>query len=97
MKYHITKELNKTNRERKRYMTLAELTPGNKGKIKQIGGEGALRRRLLDMGLTPNTQVEVRKIAPLGDPMEIFLRGYVLTLRIDDAAKIEMFDGIEKA
>lgn len=71
-------------------MTLAELQPGNGGTITVVGGEGALRRRLLDMGLTPRTHVEVRKRAPMGDPIELFLRGYVLTIRLDDAAKIEI-------
>lgn len=73
-------------------MTLAELAPGNRGTITAVGGEGALRRRLLDMGLTPRTRVEVRKRAPMGDPIEIFLRGYALTIRLDDAAKIEITD-----
>ncbi len=69
-------------------MTLNEIKPGHGGVITAVGGEGALRRRLLDMGLTPNTRVEVRKVAPMGDPIELVLRGYVLTLRGDDAAKI---------
>ncbi len=69
-------------------MTLNEIKPGRGGVITAVGGEGALRRRLLDMGLTPNTRVEVRKVAPMGDPIELVLRGYVLTLRGDDAAKI---------
>ena len=71
-------------------MTLADIQPGNGGTITIVGGEGALRRRLLDMGLTPRTHVEVRKRAPMGDPIELFLRGYVLTIRLDDAAKIEI-------
>jgi ferrous iron transport protein A len=71
-------------------MTLDQLPPGKSGVILRVGGAGALRRRLLDMGLTPNTTVAVRKVAPLGDPMELFLRSYVLTLRKEDAAKIEM-------
>ena len=71
-------------------MTLAELSPGQRGLIQKVGGEGALRRRLLDMGLTPKTKVEVRKRAPMGDPIELFLRGYVLTIRLEDAAKIDM-------
>ena len=54
------------------------------------GGEGILRCRLLDMGLIPNTRVTVQKIAPMGDPMEIRLRSYELTLRMDDAAQIEI-------
>ena len=71
-------------------MTLADIQPGNGGTITIVGGEGALRRRLLDMGLTPKTHVEVRKRAPMGDPIELFLRGYALTIRLDDAAKIEI-------
>lgn len=73
-------------------MTLAELPSGQCGVIKTVGGEGALRRRLLDMGLTPKTRVEVRKRAPMGDPIELFLRGYSLTIRLDDAAKIDIED-----
>ncbi len=70
--------------------TLDELKPGQAGVIAAIGGEGALRRRLLDMGLTPKTPVAVRKVAPMGDPLELALRGYVLTLRKEDAAKIAL-------
>ncbi len=71
-------------------MTLADLEVGQRGVIAAVGGEGALRRRLLDMGLTPKTGVMVRKMAPMGDPMEIFLRGYELTLRKEDAARIQI-------
>lgn len=66
-------------------MTLSELKIGSSGIITAVGGDGALRRRLLDMGLTPKTKVMVRKVAPLGDPIELFLRGYELTLRKEDA------------
>lgn len=76
-------------------MTLDKLKTGNKGIIKSIGGEGALRRRLLDMGLTPNTTVMVRKVAPLGDPIELHLRNYELTIRQDDARKIEILEVAE--
>lgn len=76
-------------------MTLNEIKPGHGGVIAAVGGEGALRRRLLDMGLTPNTHVQVRKVAPMGDPIELFLRGYVLTLRGDDAAKIVIQSDME--
>lgn len=69
-------------------MTLDQLKIGKKSKILQVKGEGALRRRLLDMGLTPHTEVMVRKMAPMGDPIEIHLRGYELTLRLDDAKNI---------
>ena len=71
-------------------MTLKELGVGTSGVITAVGGEGVLRCRLLDMGLIPNTKVTVQKIAPMGDPMEIRLRGYELTLRLDDAAKIDI-------
>ena len=75
-------------------MTLDELKPGQSGVIETIGGEGALRRRLLDMGLTPKTRVAVRKVAPMGDPIELALRGYVLTLRKEDASKIALKEGV---
>lgn len=69
-------------------VTLDKLKPGSCGIISSVGGEGALRRRLFDLGLTPNTTVFVRKIAPLGDPIEVYLRGFELTLRKEDAARI---------
>ena len=71
-------------------MTLDELEIGKAGVITAVNGEGALRRRLLDMGLTPRTKVMVRKVAPMGDPIEIHLRGYELTIRVDDAKDIEI-------
>ncbi len=71
-------------------MTLAELPIGHIAIINQVGGEGALRRRLLDMGLTPKTRIAVRKVAPMGDPIELTVRGYELTLRIEDARRIEI-------
>ena len=69
-------------------MTLDELSIGHSGVITAVGGEGILRCRLLDMGLIPHTRVSVSKIAPMGDPMELFLRGYTLTLRKEDAHSI---------
>lgn len=71
-------------------MRLNELKIGQRAKVTAVNGEGALRRRLLDMGITPHTGVMVRKVAPMGDPIEIFLRGYELTLRVDDAKKIDV-------
>lgn len=71
-------------------MTLDRFLPGQSGIIVSVGGEGELRLRLLDMGITPHTRVTLRKIAPMGDPIQIELRGYELTLRKEDAAKIEM-------
>ncbi len=70
--------------------TLDNLIPGETGVIVSVGGEGALRHRLLEMGLTPKTVVKVERIAPMGDPMELYLRGYRLTLRKEDAHKIEV-------
>ena len=71
-------------------MTLDKLPIGKKAKITAVGGEGELRFSLLDMGLVPRTVVTVRKVAPMGDPIEIYIRGYELTLRLDDAEKIEI-------
>ncbi len=71
-------------------MTLDKLPIGKKAVITSVGGEGNLRNHLLDMGIIPKTVVSVRKTAPLGDPIEISLRGYTMTLRKDDAAKIEV-------
>lgn len=69
-------------------MTLDQLPIGKPGKIIAVKGEGALRGRLLDMGLTPRTRVTIQKVAPMGDPIELTLRGYELTLRLDDAKEI---------
>ncbi|WP_028042263.1 FeoA family protein [Candidatus Stoquefichus massiliensis] len=71
-------------------MTLDEVQPGKMVVIESVGGQGLLRRRLLEMGLTPKTKIKVRKIAPMGDPIEVYLRSYVLTLRKDDASRIEV-------
>ena len=71
-------------------MTLNELKTGDSAIIKTVGGEGALRCRLLDMGLTPHTAVTLQKVAPMGDPLEIRVRGYELTLRAEDAKKIKV-------
>ncbi len=77
-------------------MTLDELKIGGSAVITAVGGEGTLRLRLLDMGLIPRTRVSMVKIAPMGDPMEITVRGYVLTLRREDAAKIEITEDVGK-
>ena len=69
-------------------VSLSDLDIGKSGSIISVGGEKALRRRLLDMGITPRTVVTVKKAAPLGDPIELLLRGYVLSLRLEDAARI---------
>ncbi|MBP3900358.1 MAG: ferrous iron transport protein B [Blautia sp.] len=71
-------------------MTLKDLQPGESGIISRVGGEGALRQHFLDMGVIPGAEVTVEKYAPLGDPVELKIHGYELTLRIADAEKIEM-------
>ena len=71
-------------------MKLSKLQVGKKAKIIAVNGEGLLRDRLLDMGLTPRTTVMIRKRAPLGDPIEITLRGYELTIRLQEASHIEV-------
>ena len=71
-------------------MTLDEVKINQNAVITKVGGEGALRGRLLDMGLIPKTVVSVIKFAPMGNPIEIRLRGYELTIRKDDAAMIEV-------
>ena len=71
-------------------MTLDKLKIGSSDVITAVGGDGPLRCRLLDMGLTPRTRVTLQKVAPMGDPIEIRVRGYELTLRIEEAEKIEV-------
>ena len=71
-------------------MTLKEVAVGEKTKVKKLLGEGAVKRRIMDMGLTKGTEVYVRKVAPAGDPIEITLRGYELSIRKDEAAMIEV-------
>ena len=71
-------------------LTLDKLPLGQEAVITAVGGEGALRCRLLDMGLIPKTRVRVEKVAPLGDPLELRVRGYSLSLRKEDARKIEV-------
>ena len=67
---------------------LDELPIGTAGKVKKVLGEGRIRRRLFDMGVTPNASFYVRKKAPLGDPIELTLRGYELTLRQNEAEMV---------
>lgn len=72
------------------FITLDMLKAGQSAVIISVGGQGALRCRLLDMGIIPHTKVRLQKIAPMGDPIEILIRGYELTLRLEDASKIEI-------
>lgn len=76
-------------------MTLNELKTGSSGIITAVGGDGPLRCRLLDMGLIPHTRVTLQKVAPMGDPIEIMVRGYELTLRVEEAQKIEVKEAAE--
>ena len=75
--------------------TLAQLETGQSTRITAVGGEGALRQRFLDMGLIPGAEVTLVKFAPMGDPMELFLRGYTLTLRKEDARSITIEEDAE--
>ncbi len=70
--------------------TLKEVMVGQSAVIRKLHGEGALKRRIMDMGLTKGTEVYVRKVAPLGDPMELTVRGYELSVRKADAELIEV-------
>ena len=70
--------------------TLNELEKGETGLIKNVTGEGRIRRRLFDMGVTPGAQVTLRKKAPLGDPIEVTVRGYELTLRKEEAKMVNV-------
>ena len=71
-------------------MTLRDVKVGNTCKVKRIHGEGALKRRIMDMGITKGVQIYVRKVAPLGDPVEITVRDYELSIRKGDAELIEV-------
>ena len=70
--------------------TLKEVTIGSSAKVLKLHGEGAVKRRIMDMGITKGVEVYVRKLAPLGDPIEVTARGYELSIRKDDAAMIEV-------
>ncbi|MDO5326035.1 MAG: FeoA family protein [Clostridia bacterium] len=69
---------------------LREVPVGGKAKVIRIHGEGAVKRRIMDMGITKGVEIYVRKVAPLGDPIEITVRGYELSLRKADAESIEV-------
>lgn len=70
--------------------TLKEVKIGSTAKVVKLHGEGAVKRRIMDMGITKGTQIFVRKVAPLGDPIEVMVRGYELSLRKADAETIEV-------
>lgn len=70
--------------------TLRDVKIGSSAKVVKLHGEGAVKRRIMDMGITKGVEVNVKKVAPLGDPIEVTVRGYELSLRKDDAAMIEV-------
>ena len=72
--------------------TLKDVKVGESAVVSRLAGSGALKRRIMDMGLTKGTSVHVRKVAPLGDPIEITVRGYELSIRKDEAALVEVTD-----
>ena len=72
--------------------TLRDVKSGDTAKVKKLHGEGAVKRRIMDMGITKGVDVYVRKVAPLGDPIEITVRNYELSLRKEDASMIEVED-----
>ena len=71
-------------------MTLRELPLGKSAKVVKLTGEGAIKRRIMDMGITKGVEIYIRKVAPLGDPVEVTVRGYELSLRKEDAQWIEV-------
>ena len=75
-------------KESKADFTLRDLKPGEKGKVVKIKGKGNLKKRLLDMGIVPGTEIQLEKVAPLGDPIDILIKGYHLSLRKDEAKDI---------
>jgi len=70
--------------------TLDQLRPGEKARVKRVSGQGGVRRRLMDMGLVGNVEIELIKAAPMGDPLEFILRGYHLSLRKTEAQMVEV-------
>ena len=71
-------------------MTLKEVSIGQTVTVKKLSGQGATKRRIMDMGITKGVEIFIRKVAPLGDPVEVTVRGYELSLRKDDASMIEV-------
>jgi Fe2+ transport system protein FeoA len=77
-------------REAERTMTLKTIQPGARIIVRRLTGQGKIRRRLMDMGIIPGTEMEVQKVAPLGDPVEVKFKGYNLSLRQEEAETIEV-------
>ncbi|MBR4421810.1 MAG: ferrous iron transport protein A [Erysipelotrichaceae bacterium] len=76
--------------------TLRDVEIGETCVVKKLHGEGAVKRRIMDMGVTKNTEIYVRKVAPLGDPIEVTVRGYELSIRKADAEMVEVKEGDEQ-
>ena len=76
--------------------TLRYVAIGGTCKVKKLHGEGAVKRRIMDMGVTKNVEIYVRKVAPLGDPIEVTVRGYELSIRKADAEMVEIYDETEE-
>ena len=72
--------------------TLRDVTIGDTCVVKKLHGEGAVKRRIMDMGVTKNVEIYVRKVAPLGDPIEVTVRGYELSIRKEDAEMVEVYE-----
>ena len=71
-------------------MTFRDLSPGQQGTVTAVSATGAMKRRIMDMGVTPGVEIKVVKTAPLGDPVEVRVRGYELSLRKDEAAQVQV-------
>jgi DtxR family Mn-dependent transcriptional regulator len=82
------KEVKRMKKEKSETITLGDLEPGEKGQVVKIKGTGSLRKRLMDMGMIPGTEVQLKKVAPLGDPVDVLIKGYHLSLRKDEAEGI---------
>ena len=76
--------------------TLRDVMIGDTCTVKKLHGEGAVKRRIMDMGVTKNTEIYVRNVAPLGDPIEVTVRGYELSIRKDDAEMVEVIEDKEE-
>jgi len=83
-------KIEKYKEKRSKIMTLREAKIGQTVTVKRLTGEGAVKRRIMDMGITKGVEVYIRKVAPLGDPVEVTVRGYELSLRKADAEMIEV-------
>jgi DtxR family Mn-dependent transcriptional regulator len=89
----MKKEEKEMTEEKSKLISLGNLLPGEKGQVVEIKGKGTLRKRLLDMGMLPGTEVQLKKVAPLGDPVDVLVKGYHLSLRKAEAEEILITKG----